>query len=142
MKHLCYLICLLFTGCVAYEPQTISDERLHLLNYSDKKIYALFCTNYPDTTIVTQNNELLTFPVKQGNNVVYPRCITLSKTGSWDSFFKSKDSSYRLQIYVFEASVIENVSWNEIVRKQLILKRLNLSYLELKKKKWDVIFQE
>ena len=133
---------MLLSSCIAYAPQALSDERLHIINNSDKRVYAYFCANYPDTNIIDNNNEIVTFPVQQGNNITFPRCITLSKAGSWDTFFKDKTDDYRLHLFIFDAAVIDNVSWKEIKNRYLILKRLDVSYKELKEKKWDIIFQE
>jgi len=129
------------TACKVYTPQSMTDERLHIINHSDRSIYAYFCLNDPDTSIVNNINEPVDFPVKQGKDQSFPRCIILNKSGSWDSFFKEKNETYRIHIFVFDANVIDNVSWKEVKKEYLILKRFDLSYKDLQQHKWDVIFQ-
>jgi len=143
MKRLILFCCIfsIVSACTVFKPQTLSDDRLHVINYTDKKIYAIFSTNAPDTSIVINNDEIITFPVSQGNNQYYPRCITLSKKDSWQYLITEKGNDFPIHIFIFDANVIENVGWNEIVKKQLILKRIDITFAELINKKWDVIYQ-
>ena len=143
MKRLILFCCIfsIVSACTVLKPQTLSDDRLHVINYTDKKIYAIFSTNAPDTSIVINNDEIITFPVSQGNNQYYPRCITLSKKDSWQYLITEKGNDFPIHIFIFDANVIENVGWNEIVKKQLILKRIDITFAELINKKWDVIYQ-
>lgn len=135
------ILILIVTACKVIVPPQFTDERLHVLNYSDKKVYAMFSLNYPDTVFAVDVNEPINFPVQQGNIPAYPRCITLSKTGSWDDFFKNKSPDFKIHVFIFHADVIENIGWNEIIKKQLYIRRLDYTYDELKSQKWDVIFQ-
>ncbi len=126
-------------GCKAYNTDNEFDNRLHVLNYSPQTIYAIYSLNYPDTSL-TFNNQDNNTPIKQGNYEYYSRCVQLTKNGNWEAFFKSKSKDFKLQIFVFDADDIENIKWSEIQKKNLVLKRFEFSYSELKKQKWDIIF--
>jgi hypothetical protein len=137
------IIAIVSTACKVYTPQSIVDERLHIVNHSDRTIYAYYCLNDPDTTIIDNTtNNLVSFPIKQGNNQFFPRCIVLSKAEGWDAFFANKKENYRIHIFVFDANVFENVSWKEIKKEYLILKRYDLSYKDLQELKWDVVYEK
>ena len=144
MKQLTFsfFICaFLLTGCKLFTPQNIADDRLHIVNQSHKPIYAYFCTNYPATTIIDNPTENTSFPIKQGNSEFFPNCVILNKTGSWEHFFKEKSEDFRLHVFIFDANIMENVSWKDIKKEYLILKRFDLSEKELKDTKWDVLYQ-
>lgn len=140
-RNFIYPLLFIFPACKVVVPVQYTDERLHVLNYSDKNVYAMFSLNYPDTLFKVDPGEPISFPVQQGNIPAYPRCITLSKNGSWDDFFKSKSPDFKIHIFIFHADVIENVGWNEVLKKQLYIRRIDLTHDELKSRKWDVIFQ-
>ncbi len=110
---------------------TCNKNRHHdieIKNLSDKTIYYLVSFNYPDTTL-------------QGTTGVYNEDKIFPANSSffiWGSdAFKINDT---LQFFIFDATVIENTTWDTIKANYLILKSYEETKLEMKIKNWTITY--
>jgi hypothetical protein len=114
------------------------DENKHDLilfkNDSDKTIYLKSSVDYPDTMIHFSN------PVLAGNSYkVAPNTIgdPLRLTDTYEELFRQIDT---LMVFVFDSQTLENVPWETVINNYIILKRYDLSYLDLNTINWTIIY--
>jgi hypothetical protein len=101
------------------------DYRLKILNNSNNYIYADFYRSYPDTTL-SINSHFGGLDHKVSPNGE----ITLARGGSWERAFQD-DIQQKLLIFIFDAKIIENIPWDTIRNKYLVLKRYELTLKDL-----------
>ena len=59
-------------------------------------------------------------------------------SGCYENIFNRDSHSGTLNVYVFDASVVENTSWEVVARDYLVLKRYDLSLDDLKRLDWKI----
>jgi len=130
------IVFLMFYSCGIKNQYFLGwDGKLKVVNHSPKQIYCSFSLEYPNSDLSTANEKPYFMLSKQSefDNVVY-----VSHLGKWKNSFYGKDSTYKLIIYVFDASLIENNNLNTIVKNNLILKKFEFTYNELTAMNWII----
>jgi hypothetical protein len=111
------------------------DNRLTIVNNSDKRIFYVEGVTYPDTSIGSYN------PVRSfaenGANPHSSNGITI--LGKWEESFKELPVD-TLMIFIFDADTLEQVPWDKIRSEYKILKRYDLSLQDLKDRDWKVVY--
>jgi hypothetical protein len=58
----------------------------------------------------------------------------------WEDRFDSEIKSDTLMIYVFDAHVLENTTWDTVKAEYLVLKRYDLSLKDIQKLNWAITY--
>lgn len=116
-----------------------SDDRLKLNNQSNKDVYFYSQTNYPDTLIIDENPSSSPEFYKAIKQTTEPVRL-LRRT--WEQEFESSIPSDTLQIFIYDAEVLENTPWEEVRENYLILKRYELSYQDILDRNWVIEFTD
>jgi hypothetical protein len=134
------LISLLFLGSNCNKEDDVCNKTITVINNSEKAIYVICETHYPDTlffghfsspTLDSINNKIL---AKSSNN------RSLLNRDCWEAVFNHgvQIPSDTLMVYVFDAEVLENMDWADIVHDYMVLKRYDLSLQDLERMNWTV----
>ena len=130
-----FLIILLLNSCIFEQVMDVIPLRdIKFINNSDSDVYYLFAKNIPmDTTLYstfpfdTLSNHLIT---KNSYLMVHPyEYKKVDPLGIKSSFG---------HIYFFSRYVIENVPWDTIRNKYLILKRYDIHIEDINNRNWTV----
>jgi hypothetical protein len=132
MKYLFVLI----LGIIIFLASCIrEDENCHqwirIINKTDKAIYYNPSSRYPDT-IMTQfdfSANHVKIEKKSSKKDLYRSCI--------EGTFAYTD---KLIYFIYDAQTLETTPWDTIVKKNMILKRYQLSLEDLQNLDWTVTF--
>jgi hypothetical protein len=127
MKNIITKISFLILGLILIVSCTETKNPVYfdLKNNSAKSIYHGVSYLYPDTSLKNIKKEE-TFIISSGK--VYPFVIT--------GFTRNPT----MQIFIFDADVIESTPWDTIVKYNKFLKRYQFTKAELEKMNWDIIY--
>lgn len=118
---LLFLIMLLLTSCNEIFPTIY----FNLKNNSNKSIYNGVSHLYPDTSLKNlKRNEIFIISPDR----VYPHRL--------DNFADNPT----LQIFIFDANVIDNNPWDTIVKYNMYLKRYQFTRSELDKMNLEIVY--
>jgi hypothetical protein len=120
------------------------DENCHdtiiFFNKSSDTLYVISSSEYPDTLAIRNSpdptlnsNFTKVLPFEKNSTVLWGRdCVELA--------YKDLITSDTMMVYVFDAKVLETTSWDTVKANYLILKRYNLSLLDLKEMEWTITY--
>lgn len=100
------------------------EEYIYIKNSSDKTIYYRFSFAYPDTTL------------KKSDPDNY-KVNSKSQTFTTASVFAFNPT---LQLFIFDADVIEKEPWDTIVAHHMVLKRYQFTESEMQKSNWTITY--
>jgi hypothetical protein len=134
-----------FTLFVCSKCDNENEDQCHksisFINSSEKAVYVLWSTDYPDTLAIQHISGAL----EQGTKVS-------PKTESRDPFYEQscwevilssvQIPSDTLMVFVFDADTVENIDWPDIVRDNKILHRYDLSLNDLIKSDWTISYPQ
>ena len=102
------------------------DFRLKVINKSNKTIYAETSGAYPDTSLV-----FTVSPFNHNPDKAAPEgTINIVHGGSWEEAFNG-NIHQKLIVFIFDAAIADNMPWDTIKKKYLILKRYDLTLNDL-----------
>ncbi len=109
-------------------------------NMTLKSLYITSSYEYPDTlSFVGVPNPALDFsntkvlPKETNTNALWGRdCIELA--------FKDLIRSDTLMVYVFDAQILDSVSWDDVISEYMVLKRYDLSLDDLKQSDFTITY--
>jgi len=109
------------------------NRKMKIINNSSSGIYYNDSYMYPDTTLRIDDNpsSLSRLLLSPGETVSNPR------RGSWEGVFENIDT---LMIFIFDEATVKTVPWDTIRKNYMILKRYDLSYEDLVKMEWRVVY--
>ena len=58
----------------------------------------------------------------------------------FEKVFKNENFSDTVYVYVFDAAVVDNTSWDIVAKDYLVLKRYDLSLEDLQRLNWQVTY--
>ncbi len=100
-------------------------------NNSASGICYSYSNSYPDTSI--PNNKYLPTPIIAPSNVIQSgESYTVVKAATLGDYFKSVPSG-TMEIFIFDAQVVQTIPWDTVVTKYMVLKRYDLSLDSIKK---------
>jgi len=110
------------------------EQKLRVQNNSDKTIYYDWSSSYPDSSLQyignpTANSHQCKVNAKSISNYSY--------LSPCKSYFGSRDMDTMI-IFIFDAELIEALSWDSVRSKGLVLKRYFLSLDDLEEMNWIV----
>jgi len=134
-KSLLYLVLfsILTMGMVCKEEPPV-DNRLKIVNYSDKKISVTLSSLYPDTSLAE-------YYEKYGERLELLGSATssLEVYDSWEDVYKQFISDTIL-FFIFDTNVVTTVPWDTIRKNYMILERYDLTYDDLVKMNWTITY--
>lgn len=132
---LIFFISLFLMGCPDRDPKP--DSTLYFVNNSDKTLLEYSTTTYyPDTTILVLNNP---FGNAEKYHTINPQS-TLPREDLWKSYLNASNSTGVLTIFLFDKSIVDNVSWDEIREDYLVAKRYEYTLKQLDSLNWKIIY--
>jgi hypothetical protein len=135
---------IIFIFLIVYQSCVDKDGTCHkvikFINNTGKTLYVTSAYEFPDTMIYkTQPNPLLNsnftkvLPKEINTHSLWHRdCIELA--------FKDLIPSDTLMVYVFDSAVLETTPWETVKSNYLILKRYDLSLIDLQIMNWTIIY--
>ena len=95
-------------------------------NNSDKAIYYTYSNKYPDTS-VDQSIYIPAGSTRTPSEIINAHSTSaVVKSASLQDYFKTV-SSDTIEIFIYDADVVKNVSWDSVVAKNLVLRRYLLT---------------
>lgn len=134
IKNLAFVLIALLLSTSCDTNNSYFDNRLKVINNSDKTIYAVSYQSYPDTTLGK-----ISVAEKSSNKARPNGIITLGRGGTWETAFK-EDIHQKLIVFIFDAAVVDNTPWDTIRNNYLILKRYELTLQDLEKVDWRITY--
>jgi hypothetical protein len=135
MKNIIYIIIItaIFNSCIKLDG---TDYRLKIKNNTSKYLYYNDQNGYPDTTIEEFNNISL-----KDSYLIDPNSERRIPTQvPWERIFEKNLKSDTLMIFIYDAAVIENTTWDTVKAKYMILKRYDLSLEDLQRMNWTITY--
>jgi hypothetical protein len=117
------------------DGESYYDYRLKVINKSNMTIYAEYTMSQIDTLLPYTDSPFNHSPDKTTPNGT----ITLGRGGSWEDAF-NEDTTQKLRIFIFNASIVDNTPWDTIKKNYMILKRYDLSLDDLNKMNWTITY--
>ena len=113
---------------------------INFINTTDLTLYVIASSEYPDTMAfklspnpTADPNFTKVLPEETNAQVLWLRdCIELA--------FKDLITSDTMMVYVFDAQVLDNSTWDVVKENYLILKRFDLSLEDLRKNNWKITY--
>lgn len=131
MKRLLFFVLCLLLISSSCKDET--EQKLRVKNNSDKTIYYDWSSSYPDSSIYIGNPTANSYRCK-----VNAKSISNSAyTSPNKNYFGSRDMDTMI-IFIFDAELIEALSWDSVKSKGLVLKRYFLSLDDLEEMNWIV----
>ena len=117
---------------VSCRPQSHFDwpRRYKIKNNSSTAIYWGLSYSYPDTNV----NKIEDKPY---NGKIALKINSKDSTSSWTAPLAIYPT---LQLFIFEADVIETTPWDSIVKHYMILKRYQYTEHDLRKANWTITY--
>ena len=137
MKTIIYLFAVSISVLIIYSCERIfggEDDRLVIINNSNVRLYVYAQINHPDTSIGSYNPAY-----SKINYEVLPNSQKHIISRSWEQTIVSSVSD-TLMLFIFDADLIDNTSWNTVVTNYMILKRYDFSLVDLKTLNWKVSY--
>jgi hypothetical protein len=105
---------------------------LSIKNNSDSGIYYTYSTLYPDTAVDT-SVYIPPGSTRTPSEVIYPgQTNTVIAIASLQGYFSTIPSD-TLEIFIYDAKLVQRTSWDSVVAKYLVLKRYDLTLQEIEK---------
>ena len=133
------IITLLFNQACGNKDEPC-HKTINFINNTEGTLYVTSSYEYPDTmSLRNQPNPILdpnftkVLPNEKNTKVLWSRdCI--------ESAFKSLIPSDTMMVYIFDAQILETTSWDDVTKNYMVLKRFDLSLLDLTKKDWTITY--
>jgi len=122
-------MCFLFSSCEF-------DTRLVLVNQTSKTIRYLDETKAKGDTIpdMTQCETIVPYRVFANSKEI------ISSLNQWDVFFKQNPDKI-LRIYIMSEDSLSKYGTCKVLRQQIFLRRIDITYNDLKKSNWEVVYE-
>jgi hypothetical protein len=124
-------IVLSFLSLVGCPDNDGIPRHFNIINNSNRPIYYAFSYSFPDTAISKINN----VPYSNGNKTHKINSFDSISTGT--NVFELNTTTL---MFIFDAELIENTSWDSIIKYNYVLKRYQLTLDDLEKDNWVIKF--
>ncbi len=117
-------------------------KRITIINNSEKSIYVVGDTNYPDTTYFRHSSGPTEDPYNYRISAKSSSDRPLQNRSCWETIFSYGDqiSSDTLMIFIFDAEVLETEEWSDVVHDYKVLKRYDLSLDDLMQNDFTITY--
>ena len=113
------------------------DDRLTVVNNSNKSIYVILQYNYPDTSI---NDESWTYLAYNYLQVDSNSSKNLWNSLDWEKVIRDKNASNTMMVFVFDLNNVINKPWMQIQADYDVLKRYDVTIDQLNALNWKVTY--
>jgi len=134
VKYIIGILSLLMLSSTCCKKDENKHDLILFINNSNKTIFLKSSVGFPDTLIHFSN------PALAGNsNKVAPKSSgdPLRLSDTYEELFRQIDT---LMVFVFDSQTLEIEPWDTVKKNYLILKRYDLSLLDLKNKNWVITY--
>jgi hypothetical protein len=133
MKYISVIVLLILSSCGPKESDTC-HKSISFVNNSEKRLYILRSN---DTIL----NQYTPNPIDQFQSLISPYSINNESlknltSGSYSCYEGSFKYYSQLVVFVFDAEVIENNSWEYVKENYLVSKRFDLTLSDLQARNW------
>jgi hypothetical protein len=128
MNKISFLACI---GIIYVSCHVDHDIKFDIINSSNSSIYYAFSFAYPDT-----NLSLIDFVPYSGGNETLKILAHDGKTEGRGIF----DLNPTTLVFIFDANTIETTPWDSIVKHYLVLKRYQLTKVDMEKNNWTISY--
>jgi hypothetical protein len=108
-------------------------HHIFLTNNSSKRVYLLTTVGYPDTMLRQKDNYN---PSNNPTSLVEPH----QKGSDYSGNCLESHERDTLMLFIFDARILETISWDSVKAKNLYLKRYDLSLQDLQTQNWQLTF--
>lgn len=131
----CALWSVFYLGCTSCEDQP--DSTITIVNNSEKDIlWYLEYRNPTDTLFPIYS----LFPTKENIQIqLISSGSSKSFLGSWKVLFKELETKVAM-LFLFSRDTVEQVPWNQIRDKYMVLRRYDLTLDILEQKDWKIVY--
>ncbi len=131
---------LLFMALACKSKKCLHDY-IKVNNKSSSTIYFDGDVNYPDSNLIINHkySNILMDSIRKKLSPQESGLINLAMCGE-DQFNRNKINR-RIMVFIFDANVIENTPWEEVISNNLYIKRYDLHYNDLESMGWEVNYQ-
>jgi len=124
MKQIKVIALLILVGFISFACPSNEDGHIYIKNNSVKTIYYRLSFAYPDTTLMQSDPN--NYKINPGKQI----------STSASSFVYNAT----MQMFIFDADVVENEPWDSIVAHSLVLKRYQFTEQGLEKCNWIITY--
>ena len=124
------LFSLLSMGMKCVEQPPV-DNRLKIVNYSEKRISVSYSAIYPDTSLA-ENYEKYECLVLLANST-----SNFEEYCSWEEVYQQSVSD-TIMFFIFDNNIVKTIPWDTIRKNYMILERYDLTYEDLVKMNWTI----
>ena len=127
MKNITNLITLitLFVSLSVSGCHKEKHRYIYVKNSSNKAIYHRFSFAYPDTTL--KNSDPNNYKINSES-----KAVTIASVFAYNP---------TLQLFIFDADVIEKNPWDSVVAQRMILKRYQFTESDMEKMNWTITYR-
>jgi hypothetical protein len=131
-------ILLIFNACPDKDTdKDYWDSSITIKNNSDLTLLRYFnFYDYPDTNLSLENPFI---DSKQFELALINPKDSLVQKEAWIKYFE-QPSTNKLMLFLFDKDTVEQVSWDIIRKKYLIIKRYDLEKMDLENSNWTIIY--
>jgi hypothetical protein len=127
----------LFAFCARCpDEDQVTDSSITILNNSNSDIVSHYTNNFPNDTLLVS----FPYPITVQNGINVNAHSSTKFGGPFEQSFKERPDKI-LMIYLFSRDTINQVPWEQIKSKYLILKRYDLTLDSLEKRNWIVEYK-
>ncbi|MBX3254569.1 MAG: hypothetical protein KF862_10550 [Chitinophagaceae bacterium] len=113
------------------------DDRLTIVNNSNKNIYVILQYNYPDTSINDESWSNLAYTHLQVDS---NSSKSMWNSIDWDGVIREKNSLNTVMVFVFDLDKVINKPWVQIQADYDVLKRYDLTIDQLNALDWKITY--
>lgn len=128
-------ICIIFFAATCNSEDEDCHKSIDIINNSGDAIYFDYSLSYPDTLTLYPNPSLdpgyFRIPENSSKKDVYRGCIE-SKLMT--------NSEGKIMYFIYDATTLETVPWDTVVKNYMILKRYDLSLEDLQGMNWTITY--
>lgn len=139
---LLYILVFLVISC---DP---GDSRLKVKNLSDEPIFVMY---YHDTLLPPEKLCPKVSYIKGMDTITYNNCssrivsdttipLYIRTFRAWEKYINDQCTDQKVRIFIFSDSVMNYVPWDTIKKRNLFLKRYDLSLDSIKRMDWVITY--
>lgn len=135
------LLCIILLSSTCEKENANCHKSILFVNESEIDVYILPNSNYPDTLNFMYDSspefDKVTYKIVANTASENP----LNENSCWEAILSgNRIPSDTLMIYVFDAQIIENMDWEDVVYDYMVLKRYDLSMQDFEGMNWTITY--
>ena len=129
------LFSFVFFGC---KSKKCLHDYIKVNNKSSSTIYFEGDVNYPDSNLITNHGYSSVIDDSGSNKLSPQESGLIYLVGCGEDQYNSNNINRKIMVFIYDANVVENTPWKEVVSNNLYIKRYDLNYSDLESMGWEV----